>query len=197
MLAADRRRPLQRAPSLANPWPSLFADLPTLAALGLAIAAYQVCYFRAVTLVGVAPAALLAICSAPLLIAVLAALFLRESALTQTLGWAIARDGGRRKRRAARGRHAGIRRDRGPGLWAGGASRGLGAGVSYAVYAVAAKGLLARVTPLAVAAIVASRWPRCFSRPRCSARPRPRARAGGGLARCGSTWGSDPPRWPT
>ena len=40
------------------------------------MAAYQVCYFRAVTLVGVAPAALLAICSAPLLIAVLAALFL-------------------------------------------------------------------------------------------------------------------------
>jgi DME family drug/metabolite transporter len=60
-----------------SPWPSL-ADLPLCAALGLAMAAYQVCYFRAVTLVGVAPAALLAICSAPLLIAVLAALFLGE-----------------------------------------------------------------------------------------------------------------------
>ena len=34
-----------------------------------------------------------------------------------------------------------------------GALLALGAGVSYAVYAVAAKGLLARVTPLAVAAI--------------------------------------------
>ena len=44
-----------RHPSL-RPWPSL-ADLPLCAALGLAMAAYQVCYFRAVTLVGVAPAA--------------------------------------------------------------------------------------------------------------------------------------------
>jgi len=36
-------------------WPSR-ADLPLCAALGLAMAAYQVCYFRAVTLTGVAAA---------------------------------------------------------------------------------------------------------------------------------------------
>ena len=40
-------------------WPSR-ADLPLCAALGLAMAAYQVFYFRAVTRVGVAAAALLA-----------------------------------------------------------------------------------------------------------------------------------------
>ena len=130
-----------------RPWPSL-ADLPLCAALGLAMAAYQVCYFRAVTLVGVAPAALLAICSAPLLIAVLAALFLGER-LTRlvrlSLGMAVAGTAllvvGPRGFSEIAG-HFGL-----------GALLALGAGVSYAVYAVAAKGLLARVTPLAVSAI--------------------------------------------
>jgi drug/metabolite transporter, DME family len=130
-----------------SPWPSL-ADLPLCAALGLAMAAYQVCYFRAVTLVGVAPAALLAICSAPLLIAVLAALFLGERltpVVRLSLGMAVA------------GTALLVVGPRGFGESAGhfglGALLALGAGVSYAVYAVAAKGLLARVTPLAVAAI--------------------------------------------
>jgi len=69
-----------RVASLRSPrraWPAR-ADLPLCAALGLAMAAYQVCFFRAVTLIGVAAAALLAICTAPLLIAVLAALTLGE-----------------------------------------------------------------------------------------------------------------------
>ncbi len=142
-----RRRPLRRAPPSLRPWPSL-ADLPLCAALGLAMAAYQVCYFRAVTLVGVAPAALLAICSAPLLIAVLAALFLGERLtplVRLSLGMAVA------------GTALLVVGPRGFGEIAGhfglGALLALGAGVSYAVYAVAAKGLLARVTPLAVAAI--------------------------------------------
>jgi DME family drug/metabolite transporter len=130
-----------------SPWPSL-ADLPLCAALGLAMAAYQVCYFRAVTLVGVAVAALLAICSAPLLIAVLAAVFLGErltSMVRLSLGMAVAGTAllvvGPRGLDDIAG-HFGL-----------GALLALGAGVSYAVYAVAAKGLLARVTPLAVAAI--------------------------------------------
>lgn len=130
-----------------RPWPSL-ADLPLCAALGLAMAAYQVCYFRAVTLVGVAPAALLAICSAPLLIAVLATLFLGERPtplVRLSLGMAVA------------GTALLLVGPRGFGEIAGrfgvGALLALGAGVSYAVYAVAAKRLLARVTPLAVSAI--------------------------------------------
>ncbi|MGH7384083.1 MAG: DMT family transporter [Candidatus Rokuibacteriota bacterium] len=135
-------------PSVARrPWPSR-ADLPLCAALGLAMAAYQVCYFRAVTLVGVAPAALLAICSAPLLIAVLATLFLGER-LTPRVGISLGM--------AVAGTALLVVGPRGFGEIAGhfgvGALLALGAGVSYAVYAVAAKGLLARVTPLAVSAI--------------------------------------------
>jgi drug/metabolite transporter, DME family len=128
-------------------WPSL-GDLPLCAALGLAMAAYQVCYFRAVTLAGVAAAALLAICSAPLIIAMLAALLLGERLTPRvqlSLGMAVA------------GTALLVVGPRGFGAIAGhfgvGALLALGAGVSYAVYAVAAKGLLARVTPLAVAAI--------------------------------------------
>jgi len=135
------RRPDRRA------WPSP-ADLPLCAALGLAMAAYQVCYFRAVTLVGVATAALLAICSAPLLIAVLATLFLGErlaplvrlSLGMAVLGTALLVIGPREL-------------DQITGHFGRGALLALGAGVSYAVYAVAAKGLLARVTPIAVSAI--------------------------------------------
>jgi drug/metabolite transporter, DME family len=137
----------RRAPSSRRPWPSA-ADLPLCAALGLAMAAYQVCYFRAVTLVGVAVAALLAICSAPLLIAVLAAVFLGErltAMVRLSLGMAVAGTAllvvGPRGLDDIAG-HFGL-----------GAVLALGAGVSYAVYAVAAKGLLARVTPLAVAAM--------------------------------------------
>jgi DME family drug/metabolite transporter len=135
------RHPTRRA------WPSL-RDLPLCAALGLAMAAYQVCYFRAVTLVGVAAAALLAICSAPLLIAVLAAALLGErltSLVRLSLGMAMA--GTALLVVGPRGL------DQVTGHFGLGALLALGAGVSYAVYAVAAKGLLARVTPLAVAAI--------------------------------------------
>jgi len=135
------RHPTRRA------WPSL-RDLPLCAALGLAMAAYQVCYFRAVTLVGVAAAALLAICSAPLLIAVLAAGLLGErltSLVRLSLGMAVA--GTALLVVGPRGL------DQVTGHFGLGALLALGAGVSYAVYAVAAKGLLTRVTPLAVAAI--------------------------------------------
>jgi len=60
-------------------------DAPALLVMGGAMAAYQVCSFHAVTLTGVAVAALLAICSSPLMIAALAALFLRER-LTASVG---------------------------------------------------------------------------------------------------------------
>ncbi len=133
--------------SSLRPWPSV-ADLPLCAALGAAMATYQVCYFRAVTLVGVAPAALLAICSAPLLIAVLASLFLGER-LTRLVRLSLGM--------AVTGTALLVIGPRGFGEIAShfglGALLALGAGVSYAVYAVAAKGLLARVTPLAVSAI--------------------------------------------
>src|SRR5258708_4538100 len=124
------RHPTRRA------WPSL-RDLPLCAALGLAMAAYQVCYFRAVTLVGVAAAALLAICSAPLLIAVLAAALLGErltSLVRLSLGMAVAGTA------LLVVGPPGL--DQVTGHFGLGALLALGAGGSYAGYAVAAQGLL-------------------------------------------------------
>jgi len=118
------------------------------ALLGLAMAAYQVCYFRAVTLTGIAVTALVAICSAPLMIALLAALLLRErltamvraSLAVAVVGTALLVVGP-----CSLGQVSGH-------SWVG-ALLALGAGVSYAVYAVVAKRILARVAPLSVAAI--------------------------------------------
>lgn len=122
-----------------------------LGAASIAMAAYQVCYFTAVTLTGVAVAALLAICSAPLMIALLAALFLGErltSAARLSLGMAVA------------GTALLVIGPRGPGEVAGrsllGALLALGAGLSYAVYAVGTKRLLARTDPLPLAAVTFS-----------------------------------------
>ncbi|HXJ80660.1 MAG TPA: EamA family transporter [Candidatus Methylomirabilis sp.] len=118
---------------------------------GLAMAAYQVCYFRAVTLSGVAVTALLAIGTAPLLIAVLAGLLLRErlSAIARiSLALAVA------------GTALLVVGPRGLGQSSGrfglGALLALGAGASYAVYAVATKGIFSRAAPLPVAAITFS-----------------------------------------
>jgi DME family drug/metabolite transporter len=124
------------------------ADAAACALAGAAMAAYQLCYFRAVTLTGVAVTALLAICSAPLLIALLAALWLGE------------RPGGRAAVALAMGvgGTALLVLDAGGagGTTAGsslGALLALGAGLSYAVYAVAAKRVLDRVAPIAQAAL--------------------------------------------
>jgi DME family drug/metabolite transporter len=118
------------------------------ALLGLSMAAYQVCYFRAVTLAGVAVTALLAICSAPVMIALLAALLLRERLtpmIRTSLAIAVAGTAllvvGPRELGQASG-HSSV-----------GALLALGAGVSYAVYAVTAKRVLAHAAPLPVAAI--------------------------------------------
>lgn len=123
-------------------------DRAMAALLGAAMAAYQVCYFWAVPRTGVALTALLAICSAPLMIAAGAAIALKERPSPATLtalplavaGTAMILAGPR-----AAG-------DAPPGF-AAGALAALGAGLSYAVYAVTAKGLLRRVAPLPLAAL--------------------------------------------
>lgn len=123
-------------------------DRAKAALLGAAMAAYQVCYFWAVPRTGVALTALLAICSAPLMIAAGAALSLKERPSPATLaalplavaGTAMVLTGPR-----ATG-------DAPPGF-AAGAVAALGAGLSYAVFAVTAKGLLARIAPLPLAAL--------------------------------------------
>jgi DME family drug/metabolite transporter len=53
-------------------------DLALMLAIGAAVALYQVCYFAAIVRVGVAVAVLITLCTAPVLVAILAAVFLRE-----------------------------------------------------------------------------------------------------------------------
>ncbi len=60
------------------PWCVAPPDRIPVLLMGLAFAAYQVCYFAAIRYIGVAAAVLINICSAPLMIAFLSALFLRE-----------------------------------------------------------------------------------------------------------------------
>jgi DME family drug/metabolite transporter len=110
---------------------------------GICMAAYQVCFFSAVPSAGVAIASLLAICTAPLMIALLAALFLHERLTLRTMlalglgvaGTALLVGGGRS----------------GPHLLLGGVLALL-AGFGYAVYAIISKAALARTSPLPLSA---------------------------------------------
>jgi DME family drug/metabolite transporter len=136
----------ERASRPAGRW--TWMDRAKAAVLGLAMAAYQLCYFWAVPRTGVALTALLAICSAPIMITAGAALILKERPGRSTLvalllavaGTALVLVGPR----AAGGR---------PPDFAAGAVAAIGAGLSYAVYAVTAKGLLHRAAPLPLAAV--------------------------------------------
>ncbi len=129
--------------------PSLWRprNLGPLLAGGAAMAGYQLCYFSAVPLTGVAVTALLAICSAPIMIAFLAATLLGER-LTPMLLACLAL--------AVAGTALLVLGPRGPGQISGhfgsGSLLAVGAGLCYAVYAVAAKGLVSRLRPLTVAA---------------------------------------------
>jgi DME family drug/metabolite transporter len=125
------------------------ADRWRCVALGVCMAAFQATYFSAVTRVGIAVAALIAICGAPLLIAGLAAAILGErlavrSAIALALGVAgtvlLVADP-----REASGD--------GP-RFASGVLLALGASLSYALYVVLAKATLARTAPLPLAAVV-------------------------------------------
>jgi DME family drug/metabolite transporter len=125
---------------------SLRPTNPAFLVAGLCMAAYQVCYFSAVPLAGVGATALLAICSAPILIAVIARVVLREPITP----WRLA------------AMALGVT---GAGLLVGGAGTGsarnfllggalaLGAGLAYSLYAVATKGGLRESPPLGLAAI--------------------------------------------
>jgi DME family drug/metabolite transporter len=120
-------------------------------AAGAAMALYQVFYFRAVTLTGVAVTALLAICSAPLMVAVLGTVSLGERLTARiriALGLGVLGAG-----LLLLGPHA--IGPVGDSLLLGSALA-LGAGLSYALYAVVTKAALARVAPLPLAAITFS-----------------------------------------
>ncbi len=114
-------------------------------ALGASMAAFQVTYFTAVTRAGIAATALVAICSAPIMIAALAAVLLGERP-TRRLVTALALGvGGTALLVAAPVAGATAPRP------LSGVALALGAGLAYAVYVVLAKAAVARIAPLPVA----------------------------------------------
>ncbi len=62
----------------------ILADLRWMGLIGVAMATYQVCYFAAIARVGVTVAVLIALCTAPVMVAVLSAMLLHER-LTQRI----------------------------------------------------------------------------------------------------------------
>jgi drug/metabolite transporter, DME family len=123
-------------------------DWAKAALLGIAMAAYQLCYFWAVPRTGVALTALLAICSAPIMITAGAALTLKERPARSTLVALLLAVGGTAMVLVGPRVAGGAPRE-----FAAGAIAALGAGLSYAVYAVTANGLLRRAAPLSLAAV--------------------------------------------
>ena len=118
------------------------------AALGACMAAFQACYFKAVTMTGIAIAALIAICSAPLIIAVLAAATLGERVTARVavalglgvMGTALLIVGPR------------TTADLSPRFLAG-VALAFAAALAYALYVVLAKATLARTPPLPLAGV--------------------------------------------
>lgn len=118
---------------------------------GLAMGSYQVCYFWGVAKTSVAVGALIAICSAPLMIVVLAGVLLGER-VTPTTAAALGA-GITGTALLTVGPHGlGVL----PPGFLGGVLLALGAGLSYAVYAVMVKDVVARVPPLVLAALTFS-----------------------------------------
>jgi len=115
--------------------------------MGLSMAAFQAAYFTAVTLTGIAITALLAICSAPLMIAALAAVFLGER-LTPRVGVALALGVVGTALLLVGPRTAA---DLSPRFVAG-VALALAAGLAYALYVVLGKAALERSAPLPLAA---------------------------------------------
>ena len=126
-------------------------DWTRLLVAGIAMGLYQPFYFWGVALTSVAVGSLIAICSAPLLITVLAAVFLGERIDTRT--WTALLIGITGTAMLTIGPHGVSKLP--PGFLAGVALE-LGAGLCYAVYAVAVKGVVDRAAPLAIAAVTFS-----------------------------------------
>jgi drug/metabolite transporter, DME family len=124
-------------------------DLGVIAIIGAAFAAYQLCYFAAIAHIGVAIAVLANICSAPIFVALLAWIFLRE---TPTRAALVALVG------AVCGTAllVGGPRPDAAGSAPLGVALALGAGFSYAMVAVASRAVAPRYHPLQPIAIAFS-----------------------------------------
>ena len=138
---------LAAARLLAGPLRIAREDRWRCVATGLGMAVFQSAYFTAVSMTGIAVAALIAICSAPLMIAALAATFLGEritGRVATALGVGIVGTAllivGPRSAADVSAR------------FAGGAALALLAGLAYALSVVITKAALARTAPLPLAA---------------------------------------------
>jgi DME family drug/metabolite transporter len=123
------------------------ADRWRCVAAGVFNAGFQAAYFTSVTLTGIAITALIAICSAPILIAALAAVLLGERPSARVVVSLALGVGGTTLLvvgpRAAGGASP---------HFAAGVAFALAAGLAYALYVVVAKAAVARMAPLRVAA---------------------------------------------
>jgi DME family drug/metabolite transporter len=122
-------------------------DVAHCIAMGACMAAFQAAYFSAVIMTGVAVAALIAICSAPIMIAALAAAFLGERLTRRVRGALVLGVAGTAGLIAG----PGVAADVSPRFLAG-AALALTAGLAYALYLVIAKSSLSRTPPLPLAA---------------------------------------------
>ncbi len=136
---APRGAPASHGPRGADVWRALAA--------GACMAGYQAAYFTAVTLAGIAVVALVAICSAPLIIAALAPLTLGEVPGTRVRGALALGVPGTALLIAVPGGGG----DLSARFFAGGALA-LGAGLAYALYVLLTKAALARTAPLPLTA---------------------------------------------
>jgi drug/metabolite transporter, DME family len=117
-------------------------DLGLMITIGVMMALYQVCYFAAIARVGVAIAVLITLCTAPVLVALLAALLLRErltGAVLLALACALA---GTVMLVWVEPGTLGLRRD------IVGVLLALGSALGYAVMALCSRALAARYHPL-------------------------------------------------
>lgn len=142
MLSAPLLLALSRAYAGPRFWHIQRQDVGALSLMGVAFALYQVCYFAAIPYIGVAAAVLINICSAPIFVAVLSNVVLKEEftfviggALIGAVLGALLLVGGTPETQA-------------PGdlLWGSGLA--LGAGFSYSVVAITARMVAARYHPV-------------------------------------------------
>jgi len=126
-------------------------DRSRLLVAGLAMGAFQVFYFAGVAKTSVAVGSLVAICSAPIFITILAAAFLGERVDGGT--WLALGAGIAGAALLTVGPHG---LGHLPSEFVVGVMLALGGGVSYATYAVVAKDVVGRVAPLTVAALTFS-----------------------------------------
>jgi drug/metabolite transporter, DME family len=118
-------------------------DLAVMAAIGVAMALYQVCYFAAIQRVGVAVAVLVTLCTAPVMIALLAAMLLRERLSAAGLLALVCALAGTAMLVWSAPGEAGPRHDTLSGVLLA-----LGAGFGYAIMALCSRTLAGRYHPL-------------------------------------------------